>query len=376
MNKKLIALYALAVVTGVLGYFIPTTTTQLTEFGYGVMFASASVMAVAAVFTIWFLVTSLKEFKSGSRIAYYIISAGILFYALAQIEQVTVALLAVYKPELVTSIWATSAFFLVPFGLSALGMFLGVRKLAGVLSVRTFWTSFILTMGLGIVTAGGTLLLPQTPTGDPTIDLIAKVIFATCAVAGSFALTATMVALHIKNTISSTYRRAMQWLAIGLGMMAFASFQEIIAKGTPMIDTPYVTHSLDIVPFLLAGLLFMQAGYAFKAATFTRLSSNATYIDSVLYAARLVSNPADIDQSLDDLRGVTSGLTDKSSLTPEQKETVLRVYLDIENYLETKEPMRNITKASLRERMTAEFQSALAAHDTSSTAQPVAPQAS
>jgi len=240
-------------------------------------------------------------------------------------------------------------------------LYIGVRTLARQLSIRSLWMSIWLTMGVAVVVAFASIFIPHTPDPDHTAELITRIIFASVAWAGVFGVMATVGALQIKRTISSTYHGAMSWLATALGLMAFAIFHEIVVKDTELITTTYVAYAFSLWPFLLAGILFMKAGQTLKEATFKKLPENATYVDAVVYAAGLVSNPRDIDTTLDTLRQVTARTGPESEeLSPTDKQSLLRVYRSIEDYLVTKEPLRKLTKPGLRARLTTEFQSELA----------------
>ena len=99
---------------------------------------------------------------------------------------------------------------------------------------------------------------------------------------------------------------------------------------------------------LVVGLL----STLFKPAE--RQSTKATTIlDAIFYLAGLASNPADIDPLLDKVRKIT--VTDEVFSAADTLE-LMRVYLQIEEYLETKEPLRTFTKEELRARLSPELQ--------------------
>jgi hypothetical protein len=74
-------------------------------------------------------------------------------------------------------------------------------------------------------------------------------------------------------------------------------------------------------------------------------------LDLVTYAAGLASDPSQIDPMLDKVRGVTAKLGPGQQLSAQDAETVIGVYLQIEQYLTTKEPIRNFDKAELRSKI-------------------------
>lgn len=366
MKKRLIGLFALTALIGLLGFFAtPKFLDKELAVAYQIPVGTSFAMASAAIITTWLLLTSLKEFKTTTKIAYYLISAGVISYAFTQLGQTILVFLITFVPEIQISFAVSNLSFLVPYVASALLLFIGIRKLAQQLGIKMVWMSAPFVGGLSLVIALASLLLPHTPDPDAHLELAAKLIFLVMSFAGGLALCATVVVMHVKGTINATFEPAMQWLALSTGIFTLATFQEVIIKDTRLADSAYAAYSLNIVPFLLTGLFFMVAGTALKQTTLKTLPSNATYIDAVTYAAQLVSNPRAIDSILDELRIVTSRLQpDTQQLAPADKEILLKVYFRIEEYLAAKEPIRNITPASLRARMTPEFQGELQRYES------------
>jgi len=101
----------------------------------------------------------------------------------------------------------------------------------------------------------------------------------------------------------------------------------------------------------------MGAGIALKLISHERASlpDDASYIDVVTYAAGLASDSAAIDASLDKLRHITALQKPGSSLTEADQDALVKLYLTIETYLLTKEPLRNIKKEELRQKLPAAF---------------------
>lgn len=74
-------------------------------------------------------------------------------------------------------------------------------------------------------------------------------------------------------------------------------------------------------------------------------------LDLVTYTAGLASNPADINSLLDTVREITARLGPGQAPTAEDEKQLLGVYLELENYLTTKEPLRSFTRDELRKRI-------------------------
>ena len=89
----------------------------------------------------------------------------------------------------------------------------------------------------------------------------------------------------------------------------------------------------------------------------TQRSTIAVPLEMVQYAAGLVSNPDSIDAILDKMRVITSGLTPGQQPSAEENKTLIQAYLQIEQFLTTKEPLRSFTKDELRARLAPELRS-------------------
>jgi hypothetical protein len=90
-------------------------------------------------------------------------------------------------------------------------------------------------------------------------------------------------------------------------------------------------------------------GTLFKRDTETADIKNV--LDLVTYAAGLVSNPDDVGDSLDSVREITARLKPGEPLPTGDTDRLFDVYLQLEAYLTTKEPLRSFTKEELRMRI-------------------------
>jgi hypothetical protein len=76
-----------------------------------------------------------------------------------------------------------------------------------------------------------------------------------------------------------------------------------------------------------------------------------TIIDGVTYVAGLVSNPEDTGQLLDAVRDITARLQPGEAPSAEDEQQLFSIYLQLEGYLITKEPLRHFIKEDLRKRI-------------------------
>lgn len=78
------------------------------------------------------------------------------------------------------------------------------------------------------------------------------------------------------------------------------------------------------------------------------LGPDATFLDVVVYIAGLASRPTEVDPILDPVRELTARLAPDEPLTEAHEDTLCVVYLNLERYLTTKEPLRTFTRQELR----------------------------
>ncbi len=83
------------------------------------------------------------------------------------------------------------------------------------------------------------------------------------------------------------------------------------------------------------------------------VAGSTSAIDVVAYAASLASNPKTIDPILDTFREVTSHVKPNQALSAADQTALATVYLQLEQYLTTKEPIRAFTAAEIRQRVEA-----------------------
>jgi hypothetical protein len=89
-----------------------------------------------------------------------------------------------------------------------------------------------------------------------------------------------------------------------------------------------------------------------------------TALDLVTHTGGLASNPADIDPLLDKVRAITATKSIEEGLSPADEETLFGVYLGLENYLATRDPIRTYTKEELRSRINEDLLSKLTKYET------------
>ena len=89
-------------------------------------------------------------------------------------------------------------------------------------------------------------------------------------------------------------------------------------------------------------------GHASKKQSLAEADS---MLSLVVAAAGLTANVGDIDPLLDKVRIITAKLGPDQTPSPAQEKTLVGVYLHIEAYLTTSDPVRSFSKEDIRKRV-------------------------
>jgi hypothetical protein len=89
-----------------------------------------------------------------------------------------------------------------------------------------------------------------------------------------------------------------------------------------------------------------------------------TVLDLITNTAGLASNPSEIDPLLDKVRTISSRMSPGQGISSADEAALFGVYLQIEQYMTTKEPIRNFAQTELRSRLSPELRQRLQAYET------------
>jgi len=160
-------------------------------------------------------------------------------------------------------------------------------------------------------------------------------------------LATVMVAYRVRGTLTPTLRPAMNWLIVSFLIMMAAGLQQLWLQHFTTEDWWFRYQGWLYWALLGASMTFLKTGLVLRKLT-QGLAVTANPLDVVMYAAGLVSRPQDVDGVLDRLRRLTATLTPGAELTREQRQELLAIYLDLEQYLVTDERLRKLSVTSLR----------------------------
>lgn len=352
MYKKFIALLLVIFLLSSSAYFVfPQVTNLSDKTGLAVSFAIFISQAVAA----WYFLTSLGAFKKGLRIAYAILASGIFLFALNQL-QLPAGTFIELDPIL------TAWYIVSSTTIGSILMYLGAWKFARLLQIHSFWSSLLAIAGFSLALALATSFAPHEDIGLD--ESLFDGIFCTYIIGAGFCIGATALALQLRKKLGKSYTKAITWLAAGFAIAAIASVHETAIRLLPLstaLPSFYFDYTINLLPYFVVAILFLKAGLLFKETSVElgKLPENATYLDVINYAAQIASSPAELDVALDKVREVTATQAPGKEMSAADKSKLLTVYLQIEEYLTTKEPLRKLSKEDLRARLPEEFQEAL-----------------
>jgi len=300
-------------------------------------------------------------FTSKLRRPYIVIFTGLSLAGLAYFELSALAALG----QLNAAIYGT--LIVAPFIVSAMLTFAGTRMLAKAFGVRNIAMRW--WFAIGIIVAASVLLAVMPHASSPTPE--SEFDFANALNIWAivlFGLGAYHV-LRIKRHSSVAFINPLAWLSLSLFTTS------VLAGGGSTLMVMAVGGASDqaillaaLVPSCFAAVLFLRSAYSFNKIVYSTdtaglsvarnffgkpleslTETSTTSVDIVMYTAGLVSNPSEIDPLLEHVRLVTSHLQNGQQIAEQDEQTLMNVYLQVEDYLLNKESLRVFTKDSLRQ---------------------------
>jgi hypothetical protein len=262
-----------------------------------------------------------------------------------------------WKDKSITALTFVFAIALIYIGARALARLFGVRSLA-----TRPWFAILLISALATLA----VLCPHLPTSTPEVKFDGANGMNTTS-ATAMALAAILL-LQTKRIASTMYTKALAWMILSFGITALGGYADVMALLAVGDDKWYLIGAFPLLPLLIGGLFMLRAAYIFNTIAASaddtqgwiardffgrplepKKQDTVSSTDIVVYAANLVSSPANISQTLDHFRQITASLNAKANLTDANQSELRNIYLEIENYLLKDEPIRKFTKESLRQ---------------------------
>jgi len=309
----------------------------------------------------------LSAFKAGLRIAYRWFAVGMIVFAAAFLQWPFLVML-----DAENSFWVISGIVVLPYIVSVIFMYKGMRLFAKLLEIRSWllsWPTTLTIVAIFAVISGAAAYIYLTTIGPEAVSDDTYMFTATVAWSTGFGIFTWLIARKVRATIGASYQKPMGWLVLALGFLCLSAIHEYVTSFFVSTQDWYLYSGAITWLFNTTGVIFVVAGYMFNAKStgvsamverdevHSKADINRAYIDSITNVAQLVSQPTDIDPILDGLRHVTAGLQPDTPLSPDERMQLVDVYKKLETYLVTSDPLRTFTKEELRPLLAPEFRS-------------------
>ncbi|HSX16938.1 MAG TPA: hypothetical protein VLH86_02450 [Patescibacteria group bacterium] len=201
---------------------------------------------------------SLSAYKAELRRAYIVVSSSIALLALATLQLPVISALNLWG-----SAWVTHGIIGLPFVLSGVAAYLGVRSLAVLVGTRSWLTRIMIALPVIIALCALTMFLPHVTSTTPEASYDASVIILVWSALAYLA--AVLILVRVLSHIGEHYRAAMAALLAGFCAACLA--MTFATLGTLLSNKNQDAWSVAIdITGLFAGLLFLRAGLIFTKA--------------------------------------------------------------------------------------------------------------
>ena len=315
--------------------------------------------AILNLIAIPFFLAGLKHFKAGLKRACITLCIGIGLFGLAQVQ---LPLISLFE----WGFWINSGGLAIPYLLGVIGIFWGIRAFTRLLAIKSPFNSLLLALLATIIIAVGVALLPHVAAA--TDELSYDIALALSVWNSVFITFAAILTFKLRQKIGAAYTHSMAWLFGALSIISFAGWHYTIIQLTMTTGDWYYDYSFTIIPFVAGAFALVLAGYSFNSINSLHEAGNAVSsksqkttsassleLEIVLYVASLVSNPAEVDIILDNVRLVTARSHPDRALPAKDQQILAHVYAQLEDYLLHKDPLRVFAIDDLRTSIAKKF---------------------
>jgi hypothetical protein len=339
-------------------------------------FAVSLMAALLHFAALAFYVRGTRYLHTNLKIAYSLMGVGVALLGLA-IFQISIVNLFNWQ------VWVDSGGVLLPYLISVLLVFIGLRRFATSVDIKSRWLSIWYAFPIATAIGAAVSFLPHVPT--PVDELTNSVTVALTTFISVLFVVAAKGTLIIKSKVGASYAHGLAWQFVGFASTAFAGFAYAASLIMTSATSWYSAWSMPAVFFIVAGWIFMKAGYAFSTidanveakwypqalrpffglTTDVIAVADVSSLDIIVYTMGLTSNPAAIDSLVDGMRVITSRAAHVNiTLNDKDQQTLLHIYQQLEDYLVTKDPLRKIDRQAVRHNVEKHFGISSSSTDT------------
>lgn len=240
-------------------FLIPIPDTwQGTWQGFHLPFALSAMTSLLQIGTVALFLRGIRIYKRELKVAYILLAVGMVLTALGSIQFPILSGFALWQ-----SFWATSGLIVLPYVFSGLVTYMGVRKLARLIKVRSPLTSAWVAIPSVLALVGLSIFLPHVPSRSAEglfdtsvgVEVWGAMLIVVCAI----------LSIQVTRHIGEHYRRAMAWLSTALIMAAGVYITSIIHTLATDSEPADLANMLINVAGALQGFIWLKAGYEFNA---------------------------------------------------------------------------------------------------------------
>jgi hypothetical protein len=215
------------------------------------------------VFTAWFYLSSLRNFKQGFRVAFVYLCGGTVMFTLFYTWLAAISYFGLER-------YAALKYLAAPVAPSAVGfvlMYLGFRQYARLVGVKSRLTSLRFTIGVFVLIAVVHVLLPHrvpVPVGE---EIFYDLTLVVSWVITLFAMWGSVLVRQIIKTANSAYLRPLRFLRWYLALISLIVFINLISLWFTVVFMGPQYSLLVACSGIIPELLLLFTGYDFKKST-------------------------------------------------------------------------------------------------------------
>lgn len=194
----------------------------------------------------------LGAYKAKLRLAYALIVSGVIFTTLALAQ---IAVLSAF--DLVDSAWVRRGGIMLPFMLTSLVSYIGVRSLTRQVGAQSILTKVTVAIAVVVGFIGITSLLPHAATDVP--EKFFDIGNAILALHLSVNVMCVAMIFRISRHVGAHYTRAMAWLGVGFCGTVTVT---LIALSAILMSSDIGFRVLGVA-VIISGFIYIKAGHAF-----------------------------------------------------------------------------------------------------------------
>lgn len=289
----------------------------------------------------------LADFRQEMRKSYIIITASMAFFGIVNLQYPVLLYAGLIPGEWTT--YGGSLLIIIP---GVIMHYAGIRKMATSLKLNSRFLAVSSVLFAIAVASIGVVFLPH-------IKEIPELWFGVHQIGATINLVlnifTTVIVCVILQVVGSAYKTALRWFLAAL-ILSSLGFLHIIIAALFGQNNAYTEQGLTAVPFIIVALMYFISGYYFSRIRFYKAKPDSGFaiVDAIVTIAALASNKNEIDEPLDKMRKMTASLNRSHPLSATESAELIKIYLQIEDYLVKKERLKSFTQNSLRARLSSE----------------------